>query len=133
MVEIRNGAGRVVAQVGDQIAGGGGFFDRGSGDCSGPIWLANKMKTLPDVEVYFPKQDGTLAPEEGTELFSGKLIMRWKCLRVADGVIRVKDRVYAGTSPLLIWPHDFTLSMKHGVVGIVDRNRKRRRPRGRRG
>ena len=75
VVEIRNGAGRVVAQVGDQIAGGGGFFDRGSGDCSGPIWQANDMKTLPDVEVYFPKQDGTLAPEEGTELFSGKLVL----------------------------------------------------------
>ena len=70
VVEMRNGAGRVVAQEGDQIAGGGGFFDRSSGDCSGPVWHANKMKTLPDVEVYFPKQDGTLAPEAGTELFS---------------------------------------------------------------
>ena len=83
VVEIRNGAGRVVAQVGDQIAGGG-FFDRGSGDCSGPVWRANKMKTLPDVEVYFPKQDGTLTPEEGTELFAGKLMLWRKCLRVAE-------------------------------------------------
>ena len=121
VVEIRNGAGRVVAQVGDQIAGGGGFFDRGSGDCSGPVWRANKMKTLPDVEVYFPKQDGTLAPEEGTELFSGKLMLWRKCLRVADDVIRVKDRVYAGISPLIIWPRDFALSTKDGVMGIVDR------------
>lgn len=120
VVEIRNGAGRVVAQVGDQIAGGGGFFDRGSGDCSGSVWRANKMKTLPDVEVYFPKQDGTLAPEERTELFSGKLVLFGKCLQVADDVIRVKDRVYAGISPLIIWPHDFTLSIKDGVVGIVD-------------
>ena len=120
VVEIRNGAGRVMAQVGDQIAGGGGFFDRSSGDCSGPIWQANDMKTLPDVEVYFPKQDGTLAPEEGTELFSGKLILWGKCLQVSDDVIRVKDRVYAGISPLIIWPHDFALSMQDGVVGIVD-------------
>ena len=120
VVEIRNGAGRVVAQVGDQVAGGGGFFDRSSGDCSGPIWRANKMKTLPEVEVYFPKQDGTLAPEEGTELFSGKLIQWGKCLQVADDVIRVKERTYAGISPLLIWPHDFALSMRNGVVGIVD-------------
>ena len=120
VVEIRNGAGRVVAQVGDQIAGGGGFFDRSSRDCSGPVWHANKMKTLPDVEVYFPKQDGTLAPEAGTELFSGKLILWEKCLRVADDVIRVKERTYAGISPLLMWPHDFELSMKDEVVGIVD-------------
>ena len=120
VVEIRNGAGRAVAQVGDQIAGGGGYFDRSSGDCSGPIWRANTMKTLPDVEVYFPKQDGTLVPEDGTELFSGKLILWGKCLQVADDVIRVKDRVYAGTSPLIIWPHDFALSTEDGVVGIVD-------------
>ena len=28
--------------------------------------------------------------------------------------------MYAGTSLLLIWPHDFALGMKDGVVGIVD-------------
>ena len=120
VVEIRNGAGRVVAQVGDQIAGGGGYFDRTSGDCSGPVWRANKMKTLPDVEVYFPKQDGTLAPEDGMELFSGRLILWEKCLQVADDVIRVRDRVYAGISPLIIWPHDFHLRTEDGVVEIVD-------------
>ena len=120
VIEIRNGAGRVVAQVGNQIAGGGGFFDRSSEDCSGPVWRANKMKTLPDVEVYFPKQSGTLAPEEGTELFSGNLTLFRKCLQLADDVIRVKDRVYAGISPLIIWPHDFALSTEDGVVGIVD-------------
>ena len=122
VVEIRNGAGRVVAQVGNQIAGGGGYFERTSGDCSGPVWRANTMKTLPDVEVYFPKQDGSLAPEDGTELFSGKLILWEKCLQVADDVIRVKDRVYAGISPLIIWPHDFALSVEGGVVGIVNAN-----------
>lgn len=120
VVEIRNGAGRVVAQVGNQIAGGGGFFERSSGDCSGPAWWANQMKTLPDVEVYFPKQDGTLAPEDGTELFSGKLILWEKCLQVADDVIRVKDRVYAGISPLIIWPQDFHLRTEDGDVEIVD-------------
>ncbi len=78
------------------------------------------MKTLPDVEVYFPKQDGTLKPSEGTEFFAGKLVLYGKCLQIADDVIRVKERTYAGISPLLIWPHDFTLSMKDGDVGIVD-------------
>ena len=120
VVQIRNGAGRVIAEVGNEIAGGGGFLDRDSGECSGPVWWANKMKTLPDVEVYFPKQDGSLVPEEGTELFSGNLILFGKCLKVADDVIRVKDRVYAGISPLIIWPHDFALSTEDGVVGIVD-------------
>ena len=119
VVQIRNGAGRVMAEVGNEIAGGGGYFDRSSGDCSGPVWRANKMKTLPDVEVYFPKQDGTLAPEEGTELFAGKLVLFGKCLQV-DPAIRVIDRSYDGVPPLIIWPHDFTLSMKDGVVGIAD-------------
>ena len=120
VVQIRNGAGRVIAEVGNEIAGGGGFLDRDSGECSGPVWWANKMKTLPDVEVYFPRQDGSLVPEEGTELFAGKLVLYGKCLQVADDVIRVKERTYAGISPLLIWPHDFTLSTEDGVVGIVD-------------
>ena len=120
VVQIRNGAGRVIAEVGNEIAGGGGFLDRDSGECSGPVWWANKMKTLPDVEVYFPRQDGSLVPEEGTELFAGKLVLYEKCLQVADDVIRVKERTYAGISPLLIWPHDFTLSTEDGVVGIVD-------------
>ena len=120
VVQIRNGAGRVIAEVGNEIAGGGGYFDRSSGECSGPVWRANKMKTLPDVEVYFPKQDGTVRPAEGTELFAGKLVLYGKCLQVADDVIRVKDRVYAGIAPLLIWPHDFTLIVKDGVVGIAD-------------
>ena len=120
VVQIRSGAGRVVAEVGNEIAGGGGYFNRGSGECSGPAWRANKMKTLPDVEVYFPKQDGIVRPAEGTEIFAGKLVLYGKCLQVADDVIRVKERTYAGISPLLIWPHDFTLTMVDGVVGIAD-------------
>ena len=120
VVQIRNGAGRVIAEVGNEIAGGGGYSNRGSGECSGPVWRANKMKTLPDVEVYFPKQDGIVKPAEGTELFAGKLVLYGKCLQVADDVIRVKERTYAGISPLLIWPHDFTLIMGDGGVGIAD-------------
>lgn len=41
-------------------------------------------------------------------------------MQVADDVIRVNERTYAGTSPLLIWPYTFALSMKDGVVGIAD-------------
>ena len=119
VVQIRNGTGRVMAEVGNEIAGGGGYFDRSSGDCSGPVWRANKMKTLPDVEVYFPKQDGTLATDQEPEHFVGKLVLNGKCLQV-DPAIRVIDHSYDGVPPLIIWPHDFTLSMKDGVVGIAD-------------
>ena len=120
VVQIRNGVGRVMAEVGDEIAGGGGYFDLSSGECSGPVWRANKIKTLPDVEVYFAKQDGTLATEQGTEVFVGTLVLNGKCLQVADDAIRVRDRSYVGASPLIIWPHAFVLSVSDGVVGIVD-------------
>ena len=119
VVQIRNGAGCVMAEVGNEIAGGGGYFDRSSGECSGPIWRANRMKILPDVEVYFPKQDGTLAPEQETERFVGALVLDGKCLEV-DPAIRVIDRSYDGVPPLIIWPSTLALSVEDGVVGIVD-------------
>ncbi len=61
VVHVRNGAGRTIARVGDEIAGGGGYFDRGLGECSGEVFRVWGIKVLPDVEVYFPRQDGTLA------------------------------------------------------------------------
>ena len=35
VVQVRNGAGRVIAQVGDEIAGGGAYHERGPGGVSG--------------------------------------------------------------------------------------------------
>ena len=119
VVQVRNGAGRAIAQVGDEIAGGGGFGSLGDGDCSGPAWWANKIKVLPDVEVYFPKQDGSLAMDQEMESFVGKLVLNRKCLNV-DSVIRVRDRVLFPVPPLLIWPDTFTLGTEDEVVGIVD-------------
>ena len=119
VVHVRNGAGRVIATVGDEIAGGGGFLSLDGGDCSGGVWWANKIKVLPDVEVYFPKQDGTLAIDQETERFVGKLVLDRKCLEV-DAAIRLSDRSYVPVPPLLIWPSTFSLSVEDGDVGIVD-------------
>ena len=119
VVQVRNGAGRIIAKVGDEIAGGGGYFDLGGGDCSGPAWRANKIKALPDAEVYFPRQDGTLAPDQEPERFVGKLALNGKCLEV-DAAVRVSDRSHIPYPPLIIWPSTFAVRVEDGSVGIVD-------------
>ena len=119
VVHVRNGAGRIIVKVGDEIAGGGGFFDQEGGGCPGPVWEANTIKALPDVEVYFPRQDGTLATDQETERFAGKLVLNGKCLEV-DAAIRVSDRSHIPYPPLIIWPSTLALSLEDGGVGIVD-------------
>ena len=119
VVHIRNGAGRIIVKVGDEIAGGGGFFDQDGGDCPGPAWQANKIKALPDVEVYFPRQDGTLAADQETERFVGELALNGKCLEV-DAAVRISDHSQMPVPALIIWPSAFTLNAEDGVVGIVD-------------
>ena len=83
------------------------------------MFSANEIKVLPDVEVYFPKQDGTLATDQETERFVGELVLDGKCLKV-ESPLRVRDRVYIPVPPLLIWPSTFSLSVDDGNVGIVD-------------
>ena len=119
VVHVRNGAGRVIAAVGDEIAAGGGYRSLDGGACSGEVFIPNRIKVLPDVEVYFPKQDGTLTTDQETERFAGELVVDGKCLKV-DSPLRVRDRVYVPVRPLLIWPSTFSLSMDDGNVGIVD-------------
>ena len=119
VVHVRNGAGRVIATVGDEIAAGGGYYSLDSGACSGEVFIPNQIKVLPDVEVYFPKQDGTLEAGQEAEHFAGELVVDGKCLKV-DSPIRVRDRAYMPISPLLIWPSAFSLSVEDGDVGIVD-------------
>ena len=60
VVHVRNGAGRTIAKVGDEIAGGGGSFKGKHGECPGGLFRIHDVKVLPDVEVYFPKQDEAL-------------------------------------------------------------------------
>ena len=120
VVQVRNGAGRIVARVGDEIAGGGGFGNLADGDCAGPVWWSNNIKVLPDVDVYFPKHDGTLETGQEMERFGGKLVLNRKCLEV-DSAIRERDRaLFHSDRPLIIWPESFTLSLEQEVVGIVD-------------
>ena len=121
VVQIRNGAGRTIAKVGDRIAGGGGFSSSSYEGCPGGTFWIHSIKVLPDVEVYFPKQDGTLGTDQEMERFVGKLVLNRKCLEVDDTVVRVSDRVILpGYQHLLIWPDTFTLSTEDDVVGIVD-------------
>ena len=119
VLQVRNGAGRVIAAVGDEIAAGGGYLSRDSGACSGEVFIANQIKVLPDVEVYFPRQDGILTTEQESERFEGELVLDGKCLRI-DSPLRIRDRTYGPVSPLLIWPSAFSLSLEDGAVGIVD-------------
>ena len=118
VVHIRNEAGRIIAQVGDRLSMAGGSSRRGDEKCPGPSFGANNIKVLPDVEVYFPKQDGSLAIDQEMESFVGRLVLDRKCLKVDS--VRDRDRVVFPVPPLLIWPDTFTLSTEDEVVGIVD-------------
>ena len=118
VVHVRNGAGQTIARVGDEIAGSGGYSKSEHGECPGEVFRVHHVKVLPDVEVYFPKQDGTLATDQETERFAGELVLDGKCLKV-DSPLRVRDRAYMPISPLLIWPSTFSLSVDGGDVGIV--------------
>ena len=131
VVQVRNWAGRVIARVGDRIAGGGGFSSAGYGDCPGSTFEIHSIKALPDVEVYFPTQDGTLSKGSWMQDFIGKLVLQGRCL-VIDDAVRVYDSVTApGDDKLLIWPANFTLSLDEDVPEIVDPLRPGRRTRGR--
>ena len=118
VVEVRNGAGRTIARVGDEIAGGGGYFDRGLGECSGEVFRVWGIKVLPDVEVYFPRQDGTLAIDRRANRFMGELVVNGKCLGV-DNVVRMSNGSEVLGSVFLIWPSNFELMVEDGAIEIV--------------
>ena len=119
VVQVRNGAGTVIATVGNEIAADGGYSSLGGGACSGEVFAPNRIKVLPDVAAYFPRQDGTLTMQQEAERFEGELFLDGKCLKI-DDPLRVKDRVYLPISVLLFWPSSFSLSVDDGEVGIVD-------------
>ena len=118
-VQVRNGAGKIVAVVGDEIAAGGGYNSLDSGACSGPVFGANQIKVLPNVEVYFPKQDGTVMVDQEIERFEGKLALDGKCL-IVNSALRVRDRALMPVDPLIIWPSNFSLGLDDGDVRILD-------------
>ena len=115
VVHVRNGAGQTIAKVGDEIAGGGGYHNSRYGECTGSVFEIHGIKVLPDVEVYFPKQDGTLANGRIAKRHVGALVVNHKCLEIRlIGGSGVPDTV------LPLWPSTFELNVEDGEVAIVD-------------
>ena len=49
VVQVRNGAGRVIAQVGDKLSMGGGYFIRDEDwECPGGVFVAHSIEIVPD-------------------------------------------------------------------------------------
>ena len=119
VVEVRNGAGRTIARAGDKIAGGGGYYKRGLGECPGEAFRVYGIKVLPDVDIYFPRQDGTLATGRVYERVIGELLVNGKCLGL-DNAIHVRDGSDVLGPVLLIWPSTYKLRMTSGTGEIVD-------------
>ena len=67
VVEVRNGAGKTIARVGDEIAGGGGSSKRKHEECPGGMFGIHSIKVLPDVEVYFPPAGRNIGKQSGAE------------------------------------------------------------------
>ena len=115
VVHVRNGAGRSIARVGDEIAGGGGYFNNRYGECPGEIFMIHEIKVLPDVEVYFPKQQEALVAGQVVKRHVGELVLNGKCLGV-----RVDDGSIGHEPALLLWPGTFELYIDDGAVEIID-------------
>ena len=103
VVQVRNGAGRVIAQIGDEIAGGGAYYERGPGECPGEVFSVYGVKVLPDVEVYFPRQDEFLDARPKHVRFTGELALNGICLEVKNAV-RVESGSHFLDPMLPIWP-----------------------------
>ena len=119
VVHVRNGAGWTIAKVGDEIAGGGGYYKSGHGECPGEVFRIYDIKIQPDVEVYFPKQDAFLETRRKYMRIIGELVLDGKCL-VVDNAIRVRDGSDILGTVLLLWPSAFKLNVEDGAVEIID-------------
>ena len=89
-VHVRNGGGRIIAQVGDELTMGGGTLavDDDETGCPGPVWLASSIRVLPEAEFYFPRHDGSLKKNEEMERYVGRLLLDGRCLLV-DSIMEV--------------------------------------------
>ena len=115
VVQVRNGAGQTIARVGDEIAGGGGYFKGKHGECPGEVFRIHSIKVLPDVEVYFPEWDDGIRKGQVTLPRAGELALDGKCL--------VLRNILDGGVPqhaLLFWPEDYDLNVEDGVVEVLD-------------
>ena len=115
VVQVRNGAGQTIARVGDEIAGGGGYFDSGHEDCPGEAFEIHSIKVLPDVEVYFPRWDDEIRKGQVTLPRAGELVLDGKCLvlrNILDGGVP--------NDALLFWPKAYDLNVEDGAVEVLD-------------
>ena len=119
VVHVRNGAGRTIARVGDEIAGGGAYYEGGSLECRGEVFRIYGIKVLPDVDVYFPRQDGSVWIDQRANRFTGELVLNGKCLGIDDG-IRLSNGSEIPGPVLLIWPENFDLITEDGGVEVVN-------------
>ena len=83
LIHVRNGAGQIIARVGDGIDGGGGYSKSEYGECPGEVFRIHEIKVLPDVQVYFPRHDGTLTTGGNAKPFVGELVLNGKCLGIS--------------------------------------------------
>ncbi len=49
VVQVRNGAGVVIAQVGDKLSMGGGYFSRDDWECPGEVFSVHSIEIVPDL------------------------------------------------------------------------------------
>lgn len=116
-VEVLNGAGEVVARVGEEVRMGGGFGSEVAlpgmplEACPGPYWILGSIETLeaqaiPDIDVYFVAGDGDAVravfysqskPAGGEAGITGVLTVEEGCFRVGD---------YTILWPPDIWPNE---------------------------
>ena len=124
-IQVLNGAGQVVARVGDEVDIGGGevrYLERLDEyvrqqlppDCSGTYWIVGDVDNPAEATsesgptIFFPQQP----PVEGeremmTAMIGGQL-------RLGDGCLR------AGAGHLLVWPPGWSLSTENDRIEILN-------------
>ena len=115
LVQVRNGAGQIIARVGDEIAGGGGYFKSGNKECPGEAFHIHSIKVLPDVPVYFPRWEEEIRKGQVVKPLTGELTLDGKCL--------VLRNILEGNVPndaLLFWPDAYDLNVDNGAVEVLD-------------
>ena len=115
VVQVRNGAGQIIARVGDEIAGGGGYFESRHKECPGEAFHIHSIKVLPDAQVYFPQWDEEIKTGQVVKPRTGELALDGKCL--------VLRNILEGDVPndtLLFWPETYGLNVHDGAVEVLD-------------
>ena len=115
VVEVRNGAGQVIAKVGDEIVGGGGYRKSKHKECPGEAFHIHSIRVLPDVPVYFPKWYEGIKKGQVEFSHKGELALDGKCLGVKT------DGPDVFEIALLFWPEAYELNVEDGAVEVLDK------------